>query len=270
MKLLADSFNVLPLHDAVRALAEDNLPPRAVCITFDDGYRSIHDFALPILKEFGLPATVFVTTGYISKSNMWNDRILEVMRQLPAGAIDLSDIGLGVHQLEALSEREQTVRSLMEKIKYLPPDTRLGIVQNLEERFGIALPHGLMLTPQMIVNLAQSNVEIGGHTISHPILSALDDDNAREEIFGNKQHLENIIGKPLRFFAYPNGKLGRDFNERHIQMVKEAGYIAAFTTAKGAATHHNDPFQLPRSRPWDPTPFRFGIRLLSWFSQKST
>src|SRR4051794_25826189 len=77
MELLAKYFNVMPLHEALVALNNDRMPPRAVCITFDDGYRSVHDLALPILKEFNLPATVFVTTGYMTHGAMWNDRIIE-------------------------------------------------------------------------------------------------------------------------------------------------------------------------------------------------
>lgn len=65
MRLVARYFNVLSLPDAIARLAAGRLPPRAICITFDDGYRSIHDLAMPVLKEFGLPATVFVSTAYL-------------------------------------------------------------------------------------------------------------------------------------------------------------------------------------------------------------
>jgi hypothetical protein len=90
---------------------------------------------------------------------------------------------------------------------------------------------------------------------------------ARAEIVENKQHLETIIGKPIRLFAYPNGKRGKDYDDRHIQMVKDAGYIAAFTTHAGAATKAHDSYQLPRGRPWDTTPFKFGARLLYWLAR---
>lgn len=267
MSLLADCFNVLPLHDALAALDAGRLPPRAICITFDDGYRSVHDLALPVLQEFGLPATVFVTSGYIGERNMWNDRIIEAVQSLPPGQLDLSDVGLGAYSLRSLDDRKATLGELTEASKYLPPKARVGLIERLEALVGEGLAHGLMLREEMVVNLDRKGVEIGAHTISHPILTSLDDDSARLEIRGGKEELEAILGKPVRLFAYPNGKIGKDFDTRHVDMVREAGFSAAFTTAVGAITRDQDRFQLPRSRPWDSTPFLFGLRLLRWLAQ---
>ncbi len=266
MELLADCFNVMPLHEAVAALATERMPPRAVCITFDDGYRSVHDFALPILQELSLPATVFVTSGYVGQGNMWNDRIIEAIQTLQTGPLDLRELGLGVHSLANMVDRKLAVDKLTEASKYLPPKARLDLTRKLERLVGDALAHGLMLTQQMLLNLAQQGIEIGGHTVSHPILTSLEDENARYEITAGKQQLEALIGKPVRLFAYPNGKVGMDFDARHVQMAKDAGFAAAFTTAVSAATRKHDRFQLPRSRPWDATPARFGIRLLRWLA----
>jgi peptidoglycan/xylan/chitin deacetylase (PgdA/CDA1 family) len=268
MELLAACFNVIPLYDAVKAFQERRMPRRAVCITFDDGYRSTYERALPVLKEYGLPATVFVTTGGPDNRNMWNDRILESIRSLPSGLLDLREVGLGAHALETLQNRRRAVTDVMERTKYLPPDARLAIVKKLEDLAGNRELQNLMLTPEMISALANDGMEIGGHTISHPILTRLEDEAARQEIVGNKEQLEAITGKPVRLFAYPNGKFEKDFNERHVQMVMEAGYFAAFTTTSSIATHQHNRYQLPRCRPWDSTPLKFGMRLLSWFSNK--
>jgi len=132
MELLADCFNVIPLHEAVLALTTERMPPRAVCITFDDGYRSVHDFALPILQEFNLPATIFVTSGYIGEGNMWNDRIIEAIQSLPAGQLDLREVGLGVHSLQSVVDRKLAVDNLTKASKYLPPKTRLELTQKLD------------------------------------------------------------------------------------------------------------------------------------------
>lgn len=266
MGLLADCFNVMPLHEAVVRLASERMPPRAVCITFDDGYRSTHDLALPVLKEFDLPATVFVTTGYVGEGNMWNDRIIEAVRRLPSGQLDLRDVALGVHSLETFRNRKLAIEKLTEASKYLPTKARLDLTQKLEDLVGEKLPHELMLTRDMVSNLASQGIEIGGHTITHPILTSLDDVSARHEIVGGKHQLEAITGKPVRLFAYPNGKVGMDFDERHVQMARDAGYDAAFTTAIGPATRKHDRYQIPRSRPWDGTPFLFGLRLLRWLA----
>lgn len=266
MQVLATCFNVLPLREAIELLGSGRMPPRAVCITFDDGYRSVHDLALPILQEFKLPATVFVTSGYVGGGNMWNDRIIEAVQSLPAGQLDLSELGLGAYSLASLGDRKQTVGKLTEASKYLPPKARLDLIRRLEHLVGEHLEQGLMLTPEMVVNLDRAGIEIGGHTISHPILTSLEDDSSRLEIEGGKKELEAIIGKPVRLFAYPNGKVGKDFDERHTRMAREAGFSAAFTTSVGAVTSAQDRFQLPRSRPWDKTPFLFALRLLRWLA----
>jgi len=266
MKLLADGFNVLPLADALDLLGRGRLPSRAVAITFDDGYSSTHDLALPVLREFGLPATVFVTSGFLDQGNMWNDRILEAVRRLPEGPLDMQMHGAGKYQLSGQNARRQAVLQLTETAKYLPPEQRSALIVELERRAGRAAFPDLMLTPEMVRSLARSNVEIGAHTVSHPILMSLDDASARREITDCKRELETITGGPVRFFAYPNGKEGRDFDQRHVEMAREAGYAAAFTTALGAASRGNDRFLLPRSRPWDDNPLFFALRLLRWLA----
>jgi len=267
MELLADCFNVIPLQDALRIMQTERMPPRAVCITFDDGYRSTHDFVLPILKEYNLPASVFITTGYIDGGNMWNDRIIESVRRLSFGQYDLRELGLDVYSLQTFHDRKNIIQHLIEKSKYLPFKARLDLAQKLENLAGGASSHSLMLTRDMISTLAKQGIEIGGHTVTHPILTSLEDEIARSEIVDGKRELEMIIGKPVKLFAYPNGKIGMDFDERHMSMAKDAGFTAALTTARGAASHKNDLYALPRCRPWDSTPFFFGLRILSWLAR---
>lgn len=266
MELLAECFNVLPLHEAVEAMKQDKLPPRAVCITFDDGYRSTHDLALPVLLDYGLPATVFVTTGCMREGNMWNDRIIEAVRRLPGKTLDLREAGLGELSLADEMARHEAAHNLIEASKYLSPNERDALTRKIESLGGQVEADGLMLTREMVAAMARQGVEIGGHTVSHPILTRLDDDAARSEIEAGKNELEAIIDRPVRLFAYPNGKVGKDYDDRHVRMAREAGFTAAFTTAVGAASRRHDLYQLPRSRPWDATPGRFGMRLLSWLA----
>jgi len=189
------------------------------------------------------------------------------VQTLPLDELDLGEFGLGRYSLASLEARKATLGKLTEASKYLPPAERLRLIERLETLVGDGLSHGLMLTREMVVALDRQGVEIGAHTISHPILARLDDAEAGREISGGKEQLESIIGKPVRLFAYPNGKVGKDFDSRHVEMVRRAGFHAAFTTALGAVTRRQDRFQLPRSRPWDTTPFLFGLRLLHWLAR---
>lgn len=268
MEVLASCFNVLSIEAAVAALEERRVPPMAVCITFDDGYRNIHDVALPILSELGLPATVFVTTGTMDGGTMWNDTIAEAIRRLSTKTLDLRDIGLGIHSMAGIEDKRRVIDRLVKHAKYLTPEGRASITVKLESLINGPLPD-MMLDRQMIRHLAGQGIEIGGHTVSHPILTMVEDEQASEEIRRGKSDLEAITGKAVRFFAYPNGKPKIDFNDRHVKMVKDAGYVAAFTTVLGPATASHDRFHLPRSRPWDTTPFLFTSRLLAWLAGRT-
>jgi peptidoglycan/xylan/chitin deacetylase (PgdA/CDA1 family) len=184
---------------------------------------------------------------------------------MKADQLDMRGFDLGMLPLSSVDDRKATAAALTENAKYLPPAERARLVEHLEALVGEPA-RGLMLTPDMVVNLDRSGVEIGAHTVTHPILTSLDDNSARAEIVGSKEYLEALLGKPVPLFAYPNGKVGVDYDASHINILRESGFAAAFTTAIGCITRSQDRFQLPRSRPWDRTPFLFGIRLLRWLS----
>ena len=271
MRLLAECFNVLPLHDAVEMIQTERMPPRAVAITFDDGYRSFYDLALPVLAEYELASTVFVTTGHMhDKSSMWNDMILEAVRRLPPVPLDVRMLDLpgGLQELpmRTYEDRRRAAVLLTERCKYMAPHERAAFTANLERLADIPLKEDLMLSPDMLRTMRQHQVEIGGHTVSHPILTKIGDEDARREIVDNKRELEAIIGEPLRMFAYPNGKRRADYTQAHVQMLQDAGYTAAFNTEAGAATRLHPRFELPRARPWDATPGMFAARLLRWLA----
>lgn len=197
---------------------------------------------------------------------MWNDQIIKAIQHLPSGHLDLRDMGLGLHYVDSVTDRQTAMRKLTDQSKYLRPKVRDDLAQRLKAMVDVRPKDALMLTREMIANLVNAGIDIGAHTITHPILTSLDNESARHEIHGSKQYLEMLTGRPVRLFAYPNGKVGVDFDERHVQMARDAGFSAAFTTSAGAATSKHDRFQLPRSRPWDTTPARFGFRLLQWLA----
>jgi peptidoglycan/xylan/chitin deacetylase (PgdA/CDA1 family) len=222
---------------------------------------------LPILQEFGLPATVFVTSGYVGKQNMWNDRIVEAVRSFPGEVLDLQAHGLGLLPCGTLVERQEAVKLLTRAAKYLPQAAREALAETLEPPAASEQRHALMLTPAMLIKLVECGIEIGAHTVSHPILAKVDDLSAMREMRESKMQLEEITGKPVRFFAYPNGKAGLDFDDRHISMAKELGFAAAFASSTSAATGRHEAYQIPRCHPWDATPAMFGLRLLRWLAR---
>lgn len=261
MQTVKQCFNVLSLADAAEGLAQKTLPPRAACITFDDGYRDNAEVALPILNELGLTATFFVATHYLNGGMMFNDRVMETIRRIPKGELDLQEMALGRYEIKNEEDRLDVATQIITKIKYLEPRERDEVTRAIAERLSTRLPDDLMMTSAQVRELASAGMTIGGHTRTHPILSRISDQEAREEIAGGREDLEAILRQPVRLFAYPNGKPDQDYDHRHVAMVKGAGFDAAVSTAWGVSTIKTDPYQLARFTPWDQTPGRFAARL---------
>jgi peptidoglycan/xylan/chitin deacetylase (PgdA/CDA1 family) len=261
LRLLKSLFNVIPLTEAVRHARAGTLPPRAACITFDDGYADNAEVALPLLRAHGLHATFFVATGFLDGGRMWNDTVIETVRRAPGQQIDARTLGLGTHSVETVAQRQAAIGALIGQLKYLPLDERLEQVARLAGLVGCALPDNLMMSSDQVRQLHRAGMEIGGHTVRHPILATLAPEEARAEIANGKEALEQLIGDKVRLFAYPNGKPGSDYRAEHVQIVRELGFEAAVSTAWGAQRGAADLYQLPRFTPWDRDRLRFTLRL---------
>jgi peptidoglycan/xylan/chitin deacetylase (PgdA/CDA1 family) len=262
LRWLRAQFEVLPLDQAISALAQGRLPARALAITFDDGYADNHDVALPELRAQGLNATFFVASGFLDGGRMWNDTVIEALRGAQGDELDLTALDLGRHRIGSHAQRRQAIDRLLPRIKYLAPAQRETIVAAVATLAGVEPPRDLMMTSDQLRALRAAGMGIGGHTRSHPILARLDDAQAQAEIEQGKAELEAILGEPISLFAYPNGKPQQDYLPRHAAMVQAAGFRAAVSTAPGAARWQDDPYQLPRFTPWDRTPARFGLRMV--------
>ena len=261
MDVVRSVSNVLPLAEAVERLASGSLPPRALSVTFDDGYANNRTIAAPILKERGIPATVFIATGFIgSNGRMWNDTVIESLRS--ADRVDLRDLGAREYELDGTATRRAAIDETLRALKHLPPEERLRRAEEIAARVGLPPPRDVMLTEKQIHELGDFGIDIGAHTVTHPILMSVAPERARREIADSKDALEGITRAPVKLFAYPNGQPDRDYDRQHVQMVRAAGFSGAVSTAWGAAGPHTDRYQLPRMLPWDKSPVRFSARLL--------
>jgi peptidoglycan/xylan/chitin deacetylase (PgdA/CDA1 family) len=258
---LTACFNVIPLFEAVRALNEGKLPPRAACITFDDGYADNADVALPILRKHGVHATFFVASSFLNGGRMWNDTVIELVRRAPGRILDLSSIGMGEFEIENIPQRRLVIDNLLAELKYMPLESRQSKVDTLCKVIPVALPRNLMMTSDQVRAMHQAGMEIGAHTANHPILASMSNSAARAEILLGKEALEDIIRAPVRLFAYPNGKPGQDYLLDHVRTVRDLGFNAAVSTAHGVARSNIDVYQLPRFTPWARGLARFTLQM---------
>lgn len=262
MQFLSRHFSVLPLQEAVRLLKRGKLPRRTCCITFDDGYRDNLTVAAPILKQYDLPATVFVSSGYLDGKCMFSDAVIDAIKRTEQAELDLRELDLGQYRLDTLGERQQALVSILRQFRRRVPEIREKELPRLYELAACGPPPiDTMLSRNQVRELADLGIEIGGHTVTHPILTSIDDERAKREMAAGKQQLEEITGRPVKVFAYPNGQPGKDFAARHVAMAKEAGFELAVTTARGVAHRDSDAFQLPRFAPWGTSKKRWAVQL---------
>lgn len=265
MRWVRDWFNVLPLSEGIDRLFSGTIPPRALAISFDDGYADNEELAAPILKRLGLSATFFVATGFLGGGCMWNDRVIESIRTCEDDELDLSALGLAHHSLTSAAARRRAIIAVLTGIKHFEPSRRQGLTDAIAELASAKQLPRLMMRPQQVRSLRELGMDVGAHTISHPILTRLSAADALAEIAGSKEELERVLGEPVRLFAYPNGVPGQDYAAVHAKIVRDCGFNAAVSTAWGAASALSDRFQLPRFTPWDRTRWRYGARLLTNF-----
>ena len=117
------------------------------------------------------------------------------------------------------------------------------------------------MTSEQVRALHSAGMEIGAHTVTHPILAEIPLGRARHEMVASRARLEEITAAPVRLFAYPNGSPRRDYYGEHAALARELGFDAAVSAAWGAARAGDDLYQIPRFTPWDRADWRFGLRL---------
>jgi peptidoglycan/xylan/chitin deacetylase (PgdA/CDA1 family) len=254
MRYVSKNFNVMPLEEAVELMAEGKLPENSVAITFDDGYRDNFEHAYPILRKYGMPATIFLTAGAIGGGPaIWHDKVFELFRSTHERILrDIPDPG-SAYPLDTLHNRLAAMHATLRWLRGLPEYEREKGIQILTESLhGDGKPNetDLMLRWEDVVRMKDHGISFGAHTMSHPTLSVLSEERARQEILDSRKTIQAHIATPVRAFAYPNGT-EKDFNQTSIKILKEAGFLCAVTTIFGTNSCGDDLFRLKRGGPWE-------------------
>lgn len=262
MGWVASWFNVLPLDLAVTLLKAGRLPARAAAITFDDGYADNLVNAVPILQRHGLHATFFIATGFLDGGRMFNDTLIESIRNAQVPEINLEWLGLGVRSVATVEQKRTALEALVPSVKHMSSAERQAAVDRVAWLSAAVLPDDLMLTSNQLLSLRKAGMGVGAHTQNHPILAKLDATHAYREIAESREILEGLLGERVGLFAYPNGKLGRDYRPEHVEMVRAIGFDAALSTNWGVSHMLSDRFQLHRFTPWGRSRVPYGLRFL--------
>ncbi len=246
-------YTVLPLEEACRRLEEGTLPPRAVVLTFDDGVYDFSAVAWPILREYGYPATVYVTTFYVDRAQpifglfcsylLWRARGIGVRGRLEVTsgfAFDLPD-GLGT-----LAARAQAREALDAHARQMPLSGREELAEALagalqfdySELFRSRLLQ--LMRPAEIAVVSAEGADVQLHTHRHR--TPMERDLFLKEIDDNRRRLEEITGRPAAHFCYPSGVTDAVF----LPWLRERGVVTATTCVPGLVAPGANPLLLPR------------------------
>jgi peptidoglycan/xylan/chitin deacetylase (PgdA/CDA1 family) len=263
MEQLRERFVVVPLSYVVRAVrGELELPQDAAAVTFDDGYRDVLLRAAPILRDLGIPAAVFVPTGFdrtdATRRLLPHDRMYAALwsaRQagLPLGRLGDGDTALLLARADRVLADEGPSAAVDELIRALPASALAQLTERLENELGPpALDDGAaVLQPDEVRALADGGWEIGGHTEGHVVLTHEPLEEVRRQLTGSKADLERWSGRPCRYFAYCNGYHSSSL----VDELRRAGFEGAVTTcdrSNGIGPHgHGDPFRIARKVLWE-------------------
>lgn len=244
LAFLARAYRLVALDDVISGLqGEADLPPRALAITFDDGFATFYDNVYPALQQFHAPATVFLTTGYIGSDDILWFNWIDLALRTRAGIEDALPLTLRGLDRYALRRR------LMPYLKSAGDDERRRLVEQIRQRTTATdeqVARYRLLSWEQVRAMHQSGlVSFGGHTRSHPILSRLVPDEARAEIAGCAADLARELGSARRHFAYPNGEPS-DFNDAIKTMVRESGFASAVSARRGVCAPGDDMLALSR------------------------
>lgn len=223
-----------------------SLPKKAVVFTIDDGYKDNYIYAYPIIRKYHIPATIFLSTGYIGGSELfWLDKVRYIIRHTSTGQLNLEE--MGNYLLQSESGRLHAGSVIGERLKKLPDEKRNLVIDNLLSISGVAIPMALgkefILSWDDVREMADNGVDFGAHSVSHPILTNLPMGQAKWEISQSRKDIGQKLGKEVTAFSYPNG----DFNAEIVRFIKESGFNCAVSVLQHKLISPDDsPYELSR------------------------
>lgn len=246
---LSEHFDLVSLDEGLRRVDD----PRALALTFDDGYAGVAEHAAPVLQELGVPAAVFVVSGTLDDAAtlLHYEQIEMAFRVSRVPSFVLPELGWPQIRLGDERARLAWMKKVKKALRDSPEAKRQALQAIVLERMEVSnrdMQPGdahRKMTPAALRDLQSRGWTIGAHTRTHRVIGRMSTDQARDEIVGSRADLEAVLGAPPRYFAFPYGRLV-DVGAEGARLVREAGFAAGFTTEPGAIASTDDPFVLRR------------------------
>ena len=239
MRYLREHLRPIALNDVIAHVEQGiPLPPDSVAVTFDDGFADTYRYAFPVLQRYQIPATVFVSTGYVESGEpFWFELASYLVYRLPPHSLELQD-GTRLPTGDSWTARTASLRRVHSILKDLPNASRLQIIDDWKRRYANELTHGASFHSQpiswpQIIEMAASGIAFGSHTVTHPNLTRLTDEDLHRELTESKRTLESMLQKPIDTIAYPIGTPSA-FNSRVISAAREHSFKIGLTYVSGA------------------------------------
>src|SRR5690606_36132760 len=243
MTHLARRCHVVGIDEVLAAVRTgQTLPSRAVLVTFDDAYADFAEHVWPVMKQLGLPVTLFVPTAFPDhpERGFWWDRLYNALRcamspqvMTPMGMLSISDP----------AAQRTTFKQLRNYVKSLPHEEAMAWVDEFCAAQGVEPIPNPVLGWDALRQLATEGVTLGAHTRTHPLVNRVSVERARFEASASRDDLAQILGSAPPIFAYPSG----GFDQRVVDGLSEDGFDLAFTTVRGLNDlRRADPLRLRR------------------------
>lgn len=226
MDYVAQKFRVIPVNQLIEELVRNDVKPYTLALTFDDGHADFYNDTWPIIKKHQLPASLYVTTGFIDQSLwLWPDLLRYILLKADAQQIPLDKLGI------FSTTRDQVINTwsqLGDHCLTLDEAARKNFIRNLAQRLNVNIPTVpeapfTSLSWPQLREMHQQGLDIGSHTVSHPILSKLTPAAIESELRDSKERITEEIGQQPLGICYPNGLL-KDINDDVLRIARELNY----------------------------------------------
>jgi len=238
IKHIKKYYNPISMEQLIDSIERKvSLPKRPILITFDDGFDDNYLNAFPILKKYNVPATIFLSTGYIDTNNViWFDRLASLIFLTDLNTLNISEIGKTYNLGAVKSKRGEIMEIICEDLKLIPNIEREKILNDLYDKYEnieeMDASQSKMLDWNQVKEMNSSIINFGSHTVTHPILSRLTNEELDYELLESKKQIELNLNSPINSISYPNGNES-SYNDLVINKAKSFGYKVGFTYIPG-------------------------------------